>query len=151
MRTSIHIVGGLTGLLAVASAVQAQPKSASSSPRRTATVAPRPPLHEPSESTSTLLRAEQEDRRRLRAEVDWRTLNPGLQEALWDTFVGPDQLDDGTGHAQVRPSERSGEFDDRDDGYGERDDLTQFPLTDFHRLCAASNASGLTYPSAACS
>ncbi|MEK6702864.1 MAG: hypothetical protein AABZ53_11410 [Planctomycetota bacterium] len=62
------------------------------------------PEHEPYESFSGQLRREQAARRELRANLDWNNLDPQTQEALWDEAVGPDQLNDGHGKAQVRPS-----------------------------------------------
>lgn len=62
------------------------------------------PEHEPYDSFSGQLRREQQARRELRENLDWNNLDPQIQEALWDEAVGPDQLNDGHGKAQVRPS-----------------------------------------------
>lgn len=81
------------------------------------------PRQEPGDSTSAILRAEQAHRREMRERAGWNMLDPQTQEVLWDEFVGPDQLNDGHGRAQVRPSEREGGFEPRDGGYDDRGPL----------------------------
>jgi hypothetical protein len=78
------------------------------------------PFPEPPDSQSAIDRRAQAERVALREQLDWNNLDPELQEALWDVAVGPDQLNDGHGVAQVRPSLRPdagyddrGGFDDR--------------------------------------
>jgi hypothetical protein len=79
------------------------------------------PFHEPPDSQSAIDRRAQAERILLRERLDWNSLDPDLQEALWDEAVGPDQLNDGYGFAQVRPSLRPGP--DQDGGFGDRGDF----------------------------
>lgn len=79
----------------------------------------RRPVHEPETSESARLRREQAERAEVRALLDWGSLDDATREAFWDEAVGPDQLNDGRGFAELRPSRTAG-IGPRDGPFGDR-------------------------------
>ncbi len=105
------------------------------------------PFHEPPDSQSAIDRRAQADRIAFRERLDWNNLDLDLQEALWDEAVGPDQLNDGYGFAQVRPSLRPSP--DQDGGFGDRGDFgdrgINLVLLSWDYTTAATAASAETF------
>jgi hypothetical protein len=115
--------------LAVGGDVFAQPQPATQPVRQQANLAASgvtglvksTKVHEPADSLSAQMRREAADRLAQREMIGWNDLSDDMQEALWDTMVGPDQLNDGFRKAQIRPSLRGpGDIVPRDGGFDER-------------------------------
>ncbi|XVJ59521.1 MAG: hypothetical protein HEQ23_08985 [Tepidisphaera sp.] len=121
--SSVHAAFAAVLGLAVGSVTLAQPQPATRTTGEAASgvVKRAGKVHEPAESLSAQLRREAADRLAFRELIGWDELSDDAQEDLWDALVGPDQLDDGHGKAQIRPSLReSGEFDPRGGDFGDR-------------------------------
>jgi hypothetical protein len=125
-----HLVGLLL-LAALATNAPAQPSGSKiaqptgSMPAKRTAVTPVDeigPVHAPPGSYSTRMLEAQEQRRRMREQLDFANLDPQFQAQMWEVLVGPDQLDDGTGKAMSMPAlGPGGEYGSRDGEYGGRD------------------------------
>ncbi len=117
-------LAGILGL-AVGGDVFAQPQPATRHAGQTAAsvrdLVKSTKIHEPADSLSAQMRREAAERKAMRETIGWNDLSDEAQEDLWDTLVGPDQLNDGFRKAQIRPSLRTPEdFVPRDGGFDER-------------------------------
>jgi|GEM_PF-4809672 len=126
-RRMSNVRAALAGILglAVGGEVFAQPQAPSPQAKRSTTdvtdLVKSTKIHEPPNSLSAQLRREAAERKTMREDIGWNDLSDEIQESLWDTFVGPDQLNDGHRKAQVRPSLRMPEeIGPRDGDFGDR-------------------------------